>query len=385
MSTEALTTSLLMLVAATGTLLPNPQSDSGDNAWRHRIAPATKHAEAVSSGGLTAFNDYVGRGRTDPLPLVAGNLLVTQPNEVESMHTLVEIDLAQGLLRQALPLLWDGSQLQAIDLEWDEEGRLIVLDFMRGAFLVNRTSSVVEGHWGSSMQAQAKDWRGIKRHGQRVYMVSPANKTIGVFTSEGEWLGLLPLPTDAPLQQPMGIAVESTGALWVADMFTLRKLNSHGQQQVSIPSPQSDLYFQSVTLGPCGTADPQAAPDLTGGEEGCVWVSVVNGGATPPDYMMALSTVAPYHLTRTVNLQVNHTGRDEQTSAPAAIIITPEGSSNRSIYSLNPNSFELGTEHIQVYSLETGAYERGIGGSACGASGVDFLCQSFNGILFVPK
>ena len=104
------------------------------------------------------------------------------------------------------------------------------------------------------------------------------------------------------------------------------------------------------------------------------------------DFLVALSTTPPFDEVRRIGLQTNHSGRDETMSGLVAVALSPPAAGSKSIYSLQANSFELGTQHVQVYDLGTGAYMylRGFGGSACGTVAPDFLCQTFNGLTFVP-
>ena len=59
--------------------------------------------------------------------------------------------------------------------------------------------------------------------------------------------------------------------------------------------------------------------------------------------------------------------------------------SSGNLYVSNSDSDLVNTQHIQVYNPISTTYLFGFGGNGCGDSGSNYLCQTFNGIGFVPR
>jgi len=149
--------------------------------------------------------------------------------------------------------------------------------------------------------------------------------------------------------------VDGENNIWVTDQSVIKKFGPDGSSQGK---------FQFLDLNPKLFNQIKSAG--SGASE------VIYSTSLSPDALISFYPNGT--LINTIYMQGDP---DAATGAPSGFCFE---SDSGNIYVENSDSEGRVTERIQVYSPD-GKYLDGFGGTGCG----DYLCQTFNGLEFVPQ
>ncbi|KAH3765609.1 hypothetical protein Pelo_2525 [Pelomyxa schiedti] len=290
--------------------------------------------------------------------VTAGNLLITQPNEVFTQNYLAEMT-PEGKLVQFLDL---GGTTQPIDVGFDIEGTLILLDFRNGVHQFTRSGEYL-GFWGDANPTYLTGESFFDMtldNEKQVYIIDldPTNQpyarkpVIYKFNNTGGYAGVA-VSHDAGLVSPDMVAVDDFGSIWVVDSGYVKKFSADGEFMNEYQYPIADAYILSGIMA----------------ENGLIFVGVDCEENVHPDNVLVIDYEG--NLLLDIPLEGNGGG------CPAGMALEPE---TGLLYVENSDSEIIGTQHIQVYNYTSGTFVRDFGGAGCGVP----LCQTFNGIAFVP-
>jgi len=307
-------------------------------------------------------------------PMKSGNLLLTQPNEVFTRRLLVETT-PQGEFVQSFSLpISLNLYVQPIDLAFHPVSKsLYLLDFLKGVYQVD-TNGTVKGIFGEAVgnhtmgcSLEAITW---DKTGDYLYVLDIDTTCIGYpdripgvhkFDASGKYLGIT--ITRPSITSPDGFALDENGIFWFTDNsqnVVVKKIGSDGKVlgMYSYPQLNAKILNRVKSIG--------------GGTSQNIWVTSIS-----PDTIFLLDSDG--NMVSRISMQGD-------ASAPSG---TPSGlaidSSTGNVFVENSDSYMAGllTQRVQVYKKD-GTYLYGFGGTGCGASDDNYLCQTFDGVEFIP-
>jgi len=298
----------------------------------------------------------------------SGNLLLTQPNEVFTRRLLVETT-PQGAFVQSFPLpISAGLYVQPIDLAFHPATKaLYLLDFLKGVYQVDLNGTVkgvfgeATGNHTMGCSLEAITW---DKNGDYLYVLDIDTTCVGYparvpgvhkFDASGKYLGII--ITRPPLVSPDGFALDENGIFWFTDTGAVKKIGSDGKL----------LGNYTYSLFPGGLLNRVKSFGAGAGQN--LWITCCN-----PDLILNIDSNGNFISSISMQGDVS-----AQSATPSGFAFDSTGN----LFVENSDSYDRKTERVQVYRKD-GTYLNGFGGNDCGASGVNYLCQTFDGVEFIP-